>query len=409
MAMGRSPIAVRLVLAIAVGAVGIAGAMRSLGSAQRVDRPDLAYRIAPGDARIAGTQALTLVQAGDDAAQDRAAAIAREALSRDIGNIPATVALGTLADQKGDIRRARALFGYAQSWARRDLFSQLWLIQDAVNRGDVKGALRHYDYALRAAPLAQKILFPILARSLAAPEVRGEVVDLLARGPRWGASFMEAAARLGPDYGAVGETFVALVGRNVAIPQVAQQALVAQVNATTGLDAAWRLDRRLRGGPGPLIRNADFAPERATTSLFDWHIAPDEEISAGLSDRTGPGGALSFDVSPGGAGRLASQLLVLPPGRYRVRSDALLTQGAPGVLAWRLVCVTGDIPLGTVVFQPGARGGATAVGLLSVPRGCGHQRLDLAVTLVDDGPAISGQVLRVNLAPADVGDGATGR
>ena len=390
-------IALRLALAAAVGAVGITGALRSLGSALRLDWPETAYSIAPGDARIAGTQALALVQNGDEKRTARAAAIAQQALRRDIANITATVTLGTLADQRGDIGRARALFGYAQSWARRDLFSQLWLIQDAVNRGDIKGALRHYDYALRAAPLAQKILFPILAQSLAAPAVRGEVVDLLSRRPRWGASFMEAAARLGPDYGAVGETFIALVGRNVAIPQVAQRALLAQINTTAGLEAAWRLDRRLRGGPAPLIRNADFAPERATTSLFDWQIAPDEEISAGLSDRAGMGGALSFDIPPGGAGRLASQLVVLPAGRYQVHSDALLAQGLAGALSWRLVCVTGDVPLGTAAFEPAAHAGATATGVFTVPASCHQQRLDLVASLIDEGAAISGQVLRVSL------------
>jgi hypothetical protein len=409
MAAARWPIAVRLVLAIAVGAAGIAGALRSLGSALRVDRPELACRIAPGDARIAGTQALALVQNGDAADEALAGNMARQALRRDIGNIPATVALGTLADQRGDIRRARALFGYAQFWARRDLFSQLWLIQDAVNRGDVKGALRHYDYALRAAPLAQKILFPILARSLAAPEVRGEVIDLLARRPRWGASFMEATARLGPDYAAVGETFAALVGRKVAIPQVAQQALLAQLNATAGLEAAWRFDRRLRGGPAPLIRNAEFAPERATASLFDWQIAPDEGISAGLSDRAGAGGALSFDVPPGGVGRLASQLLVLPAGRYHLASQALFTQGTPGVLSWRLVCVAGDVPLGSAAFEPAARGGATAASAFSVPANCHQQRLDLAVSLADDSGALSGQVLHVDLAAAGEAKGTIDR
>ena len=62
--------------------------------------------------------------------------------------------------------QGEALFHFASSLSRRDVPTQLWLIEDAVRKNDIPGALSHYDAALRSSLASQQIS---AATSSAAP------------------------------------------------------------------------------------------------------------------------------------------------------------------------------------------------------------------------------------------------
>src|SRR3546814_3599342 len=68
-------------------------------------------------------------------------------------------------------------------------------IELAVAQGDISGALRHYDIALRTKKNAPELLFPVLTSALPDPAIRTELVKTLGGQPKWAAGFIHHAAR----------------------------------------------------------------------------------------------------------------------------------------------------------------------------------------------------------------------
>ncbi|MBM3929379.1 MAG: hypothetical protein FJ335_13135, partial [Sphingomonadales bacterium] len=138
--------AVRLALAAAAAVLGYYSITFSIAQVVVTRDPALAYALAPYDGRITAAYATSL--AGDDATlEDRARAdvLAKRALQQDPTAVAAVATLGVNADIRGDKAAARRYFAYAQKLSRRDLRTQLFMIEDAVQRGDIPEALRQYD------------------------------------------------------------------------------------------------------------------------------------------------------------------------------------------------------------------------------------------------------------------------
>ena len=115
--------------------------------------PKMAQQIAPFDSRANAALAdLMLQSSGTGEPHKSAADYARRAIARGPLSISAYRVLGLMADSEGRPRAASALLHYAGRLSRRDFGTQLWLIQDAVNRNDAAAALAQFDVTLRAIP-----------------------------------------------------------------------------------------------------------------------------------------------------------------------------------------------------------------------------------------------------------------
>jgi hypothetical protein len=127
--------------------------------------------------------------------------------------------------------------------------------------------------------------------------------------------------------------------------------------------ASWLRVSRLRAAPG--LFNAGFADIDAPRP-FNWQFT---QLN-GVAEPDGKGG---LDVLYYGRedAVLASQLLLLPPGQYRL---AMTVEGAGGetAVAWRLRCADGRIPLPGLALKPSA-----AAAALTVPDKCEAQWLEL--------------------------------
>jgi hypothetical protein len=53
--------------------------------------------------------------------------------------------VGLTIGEKGDVQRSERIMLLANDVSRRDAATQLWMIERLVQRGDVKGAVMHYD------------------------------------------------------------------------------------------------------------------------------------------------------------------------------------------------------------------------------------------------------------------------
>jgi hypothetical protein len=124
-------------------------------------------------------------QKQDPATLAKVEAMAKQSLRGGALNPVAIRLLGYVADARGDTKKARDLMLLSQKVSRRDLGTQLWLIEDAVARNDKRAALNHYDIAMRATPSSFPILFPTLTGALGDPDVRIALAPIVQQAPVW--------------------------------------------------------------------------------------------------------------------------------------------------------------------------------------------------------------------------------
>ena len=303
--------------------------------------PATAHRLAPANAYASAALAASL--SGADASpadRRRADELAWSALRHDPTVATAASALGLNAQVRGDTAAAKRLFDYVETLSRRDLQTQLWAIEYAVSRGDVPGALRHYDIALRTSPESAQTLFPVLVSASADPDIRAALTRTLAGGSPWSEGFVNFAASSGADPKAITQLFVALHRAGVAVSDNARASLVSKLISAGALEDAWAYYAESHRGADrrqsrdPRFRNMD------TPSLLDWVPISDGGVSASIQ-RDGDAGVLEFSAPSSAGGPVVEQLQLLPPGSYRIQghSDGI-DQAVEARPYWILQCLS---------------------------------------------------------------------
>lgn len=390
---------VRSAVALAVLPLAYLGITHSLALATMAGDAEQAYTLAPYDGRVAAhAAALRLIEKQSDAAHT-VARLARQALRRDPTAVEAVATLGYVEQTQGNTPGAKRLFAYAERLSRRDLQTQLWAIEQASAAGDVPKALQHYDIALRTNTSASDLLFPILAQAITAPEIRGEMVALLAKRPVWGPSFIVYVGGKGtqPEVGAL--FFIALHHAGILIPDDAAAALISKLIGSDVAEDAWRLYQILHPGVDRQhSRDSRFVGGRGVPSLFDWIPVNDAGVSASILP--GTHGLFDFAVSPSVGGLLLQQMQALTPGVYRLSGHSIgIDQPAASMPYWMLSCRNGR-EIGRITVSPSAQAGGMFEGRFTVPADCPLQVLSMVARPSDAPSGVSGQIDRVQLEPA---------
>jgi hypothetical protein len=275
------------------------------------------------DARVAAASSVALDPRSRDFARARRLAIA--ALNREPVNVGAARSLALVEDRMGHAARAARLFRYAESLSRRDLLTQLWLIETNVRRNDIPETLRHYDRAMRTSATGIAQLTPILVAAAADPAIRRDLVPLVARRPPWWTPFMIALISDSQS----GDALYDLV-RSVRLDMrdgVERAMMASALQRLVDLrsyDRAQALYRAARGtsANGALLRDGGFEQD-SLLPPFDWAYTDQDGLAATrrTNDRA-DGNALYLLASAGRTGVAARQLVLLPPGRYRLAGRA---------------------------------------------------------------------------------------
>ncbi|MCW6531223.1 hypothetical protein NED98_13305 [Sphingomonas sp. MMSM20] len=388
-------------MALVAMLAGVSSLKQSLAYSERGIMPELAHQLAPGDGRITALLSEKLsnpeATATDRAEADRLASLA---LRQDPTAVPALATLGIDAQIRGETARARRIFAYAQLLSRRDLRTQLWAIEDAVARGDVADALRQYDITLRTSEYGPDLLFPVLASAIADPAIREALMRTLATKPAWTASFIEYAAVNSPDPRTTFSLLSGLRRIGVAVPSNAKVALVNALLRGDFYDEAWTYYASLRPGANRRrSRDSRFTAQFDSPSPLDWNVIGDAGISASIQ-RGDKGGVFDFSAPPSVGGAVLRQMQLLPPGDYLLEGHSSnIEQPSDARPYWQLTCVDGR-ELGRVEIANSAQTGAYFAGRIRVPTGCVTQYLVLVVRPSDLIAGSSGQIDRVQLAPA---------
>jgi len=297
--------------------------------------PDLVRQLGWTSAEAQAAQALRLADPRAPArAHAEASELARAALRRDPTSVAAVRALGLVAAENNEVDRATRLFRYAEKLSRRDLTTELWLIEDAVRRNNVPDALVHYDRAMKTSLPIRSSLFPILRRALEDPAVRKAFVPILARHPNWRYHFLLEF---------VGDRKVSPVAlyevlRRARLDPQSPGEMELLPSALTRLVSAGEFDRaedlfRHTGGRSvPGLRNGGF-DDAPSTIPFDWQLSADPDLAVSLEPATngGTGMVLAWMSRDVGGLEVARQFLRLTPGPYRLNLQygSASGEGAP--------------------------------------------------------------------------------
>ena len=392
---------IRLALVCGLAIVGYQSIAVSFAQTVARKKPDAAYRFYEHDGRIGGAYAALLIGTDTSAAGTaRAVALAREALSQDPTAVLAASTLGLGIAAQGDAATSRKVLAYAQKLSRRNVQTQLWSIEDAVGRGDIREALRWYDITLRTKARMGDVLYPLLGGAMTDPAIRVELVRTLAGKPAWGDSFMSyAAAQADPQ--SVATMFLALRNRNVPVPESAPAAIIYALFKSKRIDQAWAYYAAIRSGADRRrSRDPRFSAGLKTPSLFDW--VPTNDGNVATSIQTGPeGGRFEFSAPASVGGALLQQVQLLPAGSYRLSGrSSNIEQQAQALPFWALTCGKDGRELGRVVIPNSGQGTENFAGTLTVPADCPVQVLTLMAQPSDAVSGVSGQLDMIQLEPA---------
>lgn len=393
--------AVRRIVPLAVACLALAGLVVTVNvSAMLTARaPDAAASLffanAGARARLA-QQALVAEQT--PAAAKRAIALAQDAVARDPIMPIALSTAGLGFELAGQGERARSVMLQADRLSRRVLTVQLWLIEDAVRRGDVPGALHRYDVALRTNRRASAILFPILNNVTAEEQMLRPMARLLSRDPAWRSEFTAQLVNEGPLRGVTGLA-LALAAQGSPLSQDYASLLMLRLSKERDyrdLLAVFRASFPEEARNDGLLRDPDFS-RPGTARPFGWQFVDGSDLGVARSAGGRAGAELYADS--GASGEAARQLVLLSPGTYRLTAryaDAEVPQG--GEPRWQVVCGTDAAPkLGELPLT--ALSGERVVGTtFAVPAaGCPAQWVFLTVP-----PATSEQAVSVKLAALSI-------
>ena len=340
----------------------------SLAAWLSTDRPDIAARIAPWDARAAAAAAASLRA---DPRRTEVRQAVSKTLARDLTLTQAIELRAADLAASGRHDEASRLFHLSDRLSRRSLPTRLWLIQEAVDRGDVTGALRNFDIALRTSTDAPPILYPVLARAASEPGLRPPLARTLDRPSDWRLMFLEWAPANDANLAPLADVVAQMRDRAFVTTAGVDQHLIEQLVTAREFSQALLLHRNFRPNDG-LIADPAFADASARYP-FGWGLVSDTSLGAERS--VGP--TLAYHAAAARSGQVAAQLLGLKPGRYvlATRTAAAAMGEAP---YWSITCAEAGGAELVRLNQP-TLAGDRAAGAFTVPAGCVAQWLTLSV------------------------------
>ncbi|HEY7851684.1 MAG TPA: hypothetical protein VIB82_01840, partial [Caulobacteraceae bacterium] len=296
-------------------------------------------------------------------------------------NAAALRILALEAERADDDRAAGALMRIGDRDSRRDLLTQLWLFGNATETRDWPAASRHADALLRQEWTLAATVYPVMILALKDPRAAGPFADRLRARPDWRRTFLKSIAVADPPGAA--RLFEALAAAGDPPTEAESGVLVGRLVAQGdygGARAEW-LRLLPHGAPvgRDLIYDGGFLALPGA-SPFNWRLISADGANAELGKSADGASALHVQAPAARTAALAEQLLVLPPGPYRL-SGKVRIEAAPSDdrFSWRVACAgRPDTALGEARQAPGAQGWRPFTADFTVPAsGCPAQWLRL--------------------------------
>lgn len=279
-------------------------------------------------------------------------------------------------------RQTAALLQLAERVSRRDVFTQLGLIETAVEANRIDLALRHYDRALSIYPGLRPILFSVLSSAIDNDAVRHGVVALAVQQRPWIEDFLGFAV-LSAAPASITALLISIDAKSVT-QQAARRheaVLASRLVGQQDYSAARRLAIRAMGSDAAFLDKLGFTPATWHTDVgaLTWAQGETQGVDAQLQ----PDHFVVITAGPGVAGLAIFRIMTPAPGYYRFASDVAAPDGFPAAGGrWNIVCLAGtgvgttgplaEIPINALAPQPDAT-------TVAIPKGCTAVRFAFSI------------------------------
>jgi hypothetical protein len=297
---------------------------------------------------------------------------------------------GVQAGLAGDATTAQRAFEAAQWRDPRSLPAAYFLADRYFRSGNVKLGLREIAALARLSPDGGTAAAPYVAQYAISPANWPALRELFRTNPGLAERVLVALASNVKTVPAA----LALSGSRETGNQQWLLVLVNTLVQAADYPQAWAVWSRVAGSssrPGELVHDLDFRDATAPPP-FNWQLT---SSTVGLAERQ-RGGRLHVLFYGDEDGSLATQLLLLPPGAYRMSMRLLGDPARAHSLTWSLWCDKAPEPLASVTLDTAAARGWQ----FEVPAGCSAQWLKLSGTSGDMTQQVDVSVTSLNLVKA---------
>ena len=276
---------------------------------------------------------------------------------------------GVQAEVQGDGATAQRAFEAAQWRDPRSLAAAYFLAERYLRTGDVERGLREVAAVARLAPNGQAVVGPYLAAYATNPANWPALRKLFRANPMLANN---ALAALATNIATV-PALLALADPQAKAKDVTWVPLLLNTLTASGkfgeARAIWAKMAGVQLPGGQLLYDASFT-DRTSPPPFNWDL---NSSTVGLAERQ-PGGRLHVVFYGQEDGFLATELILLPPGGYRLSMQLLGDSSRGRSLNWSIWCDKASEPIASVTLDAAVARGWR----FEVPAGCPAQWLRLS-------------------------------
>ncbi|WP_156495529.1 hypothetical protein [Croceicoccus estronivorus] len=285
-----------------------------------------------------------------------------------------------LADELAGKGSGLAQLRLAERLSRRDLPTQLALIEQEAQAGDLPATLLHYDRALTVHPASEDQLLPLLAVALDDADIRAALVPYADR--PWFSRLARRAISQGADPLALARLLQAIRqtdGRQ-ELADTLWPIILAKLISSGQVNDARTLAGNLPGQNPQALNQLGFS--KAATNdprlgPLGWRMTGEGPVAASFNKP----GQLAIRVASNRSGVVTERVTLLPPGRYRVMQDITYPATGPKArLTWGLRCLGKPSRQLDRHSLPAASGSRTHTFTLTIPADCPAQAWQLSAT-----------------------------
>ena len=356
----------RTVVVVIVAALLVFQVVRTAGVADREAHPALAEGLWPAHPSVLTDRALlsiaTAAARGQPVSGATRANVRRVAIKAPLSPDPLLIE-GAIAETEGHSAASERLLLAARSRDPRSRGTRFLLAERYFRTGRISDALIEMHALVGLQSRGLEVLIPALVGYARTP---GAVPELRAYFARYPLLEADVLGLLSQD-AANADLVLSLATLRNPVPD--WRGTFVSVLASSGqymkAYAAWGRLSGINARPG--LFNPGFADISAPPP-FNWTF---NQTSEGVAEPDGKGG-LSVLYYGRARAVFATQLLLLPPGSYRLAMRAERASGEAGEIRWGLRCANSDKVLTDLPMRAGA-----AVSGFTVPAGCPAQWLEL--------------------------------
>jgi hypothetical protein len=321
-------------------------------------------------------------------------------LGKESINARAIRILGFSADIHNNQKLAERLNLLAHRLTRREANAQLWLLERAVQRNDLRTVLVRYDELLCTNMKLQPILFPKLAEALSDPELRHAFAPYIRKSPIWLGGFVGFA--LGqPNADALSSLIRQAGGLPKAEPfRVLETYLLGELFTRKMFLEAHSFYNSLPGSEPrvPITFSLSKVALDSKFSPISWTIHSNSNVGAVIEEFNNRYVIRAFALT-GEAGIAASKYTFIRPGTYQfVSAQTITSKRGNGRAEWTLRCATDSDQSAFYQYDLIRNERAAAQSRqVEIPSHCTTQRIELNLVGGDDKGGTELVVTRIEL------------